>query len=247
MSDVQFRTTPKASRTEQRIDWSITIKVSAADATKHVYLDSLVQESLFLLAEHMHSIADSIAFPELAASTILRLRTAAHYSKTCSLQKRCKCLLAHLERHAQFIVSKREAANFGPADAIASASFRAASRLHESPYAKWFSCELDDRWHEELQRQKDAAETQKGVVEDVKNSNSITVDCGVEHAEKADDLSLVEERAHKRGEGFYAPKVAIASLPTDQESCTTNRRLARRLDTWSDMVGELRADDVLDE
>ena len=61
------RKSPRPSKATKPLDWAIMVKASATESTQRVFQEGLVQETLYLLAEHLHSICTSIAFPEMVA------------------------------------------------------------------------------------------------------------------------------------------------------------------------------------
>ncbi|KOO26363.1 nucleolar complex protein 2-like protein [Chrysochromulina tobinii] len=153
----ELNKTPKNARTERPVDWSVLVKVSGADSTKRIFQEGLVQEALYLLAEHLGSISHSIAFPELAAPTVLQLRAMAKASKIVALQKRCKRLLAQVEAQARFVATRRDAVEFAPSDEKASNGFLADEKAAgTSPYSKWFKSEREEQQRLEAQRRAEA-------------------------------------------------------------------------------------------
>ena len=160
----ELNKTPKNARTERPVDWSVLVKVSGADSTKRIFQEGLVQEALYLLAEHLGSISHSIAFPELAAPTVLQLRAMAKASKIVALQKRCKRLLAQVEAQARFVATRRDAVEFAPSDEKAANGFLADEKAAgTSPYAKWFKSEREEQQRLEAQRRAEAEAQGTGV------------------------------------------------------------------------------------
>ena len=160
----ELNKTPKNARTERPVDWSVLVKVSGADSTKRIFQEGLVQEALYLLAEHLGSISHSIAFPELAAPTVLQLRAMAKASKIVALQKRCKRLLAQVEAQARFVATRRDAVEFAPSDEKASNGFLADEKAAgTSPYSKWFKSEREEQQRLEAQRRAEAEAQGSGV------------------------------------------------------------------------------------
>ena len=156
--------TPKNERTERPIDWTVLVKVSATDSSKRSYQEGLIQEALYLLAEHLHTIAHSIAFPELVAPTVLALRALGKASKIVALQKRCKRLLAQIELQARYVSERRDAVDFAPSDEKAANGFLADEKAAgASPFSKWFASERAEQQRLEAQRQAEASERAAGI------------------------------------------------------------------------------------
>ena len=175
----ELNKTPKNARTERPVDWSVLVKVSGADSTKRIFQEGLVQEALYLLAEHLGSISHSIAFPELAAPTVLQLRAMAKASKIVALQKRCKRLLAQVEAQARFVATRRDAVEVAPSDEKAANGFLADEKAAgTSPYAKWFKSEREEQQRLEAQRRAEAEAQGTGVKVDDDDDDDDDEDLG---------------------------------------------------------------------
>ncbi len=72
---------PSGATTEKLLDWAVLLKVSKVDAGKRNYQEGMMVQAMFALAEHLHAIAYSVGFPEMAISLILALRAAAKKTK----------------------------------------------------------------------------------------------------------------------------------------------------------------------
>ena len=165
----------KATKSGRPVDWATMVKASAADCAQRVYQEGLVQETLYLLAEHMHSRCCSIAFPETAAPTVLALRAAAKETKIVALQKRCKRLLVQVEAQAKFVAQKRDLVEFAPSDAAASSEFlKEEYEKASTPFGKWFAGERADAQKAEARRVEEAAAQDEGIVadDDIKDDDS---------------------------------------------------------------------------
>ena len=197
----ELNKTPKNARTERPVDWSVLVKVSGADSTKRIFQEGLVQEALYLLAEHLGSISHSIAFPELAAPTVLQLRAMAKASKIVALQKRCKRLLAQVEAQARFVATRRDAVEFAPSDEKASNGFLADEKAAgTSPYSKWFKSEREEQQRLEAQRRAEAEAQGSGVKVDDDDDDDDDQDLGPPgNGEDDEDLDGVNDDDEEDG------------------------------------------------
>ena len=216
----ELHKTPKNTRTERPVDWTVLVKVSATDTTKRLYQEGLVQEALYILAEHTHAICHSIAFPELVAPTVLALRAQAKASKIVSLQKRCKKLLTQIEAQARFISSARDAVDFGPSDDKAAGAFLVDEKASGStPFAKWFAQERHEQHRLEAQRQAEAFEQAAGIKVDDDDEEEDEADD--DEADEADDGSAEGEymeddegtasKKQAKGSGASQPATNVAA------------------------------------
>lgn len=188
-----------ANKNDKRLDWATMVKASAADCAQRRYQEGLVQETLYLLAEHLHSVCCSIAFPEMAAPTILALRSAAKQTRIVALQKRCKRLLVQLESQAKYVAQRRDLVDFAPSDSTASAEFLKDVREAESsPFARWFAGERADAQKAEQELSAQAAAQTDGIKEDYDDDDAdaddADDDAGDQRARKATKKARAEER-----------------------------------------------------
>eukprot|EP00325_Prymnesiales_sp_UTEX-LB-985_P035368 CAMPEP_0174722610 /NCGR_PEP_ID=MMETSP1094-20130205/38855_1 /TAXON_ID=156173 /ORGANISM="Chrysochromulina brevifilum, Strain UTEX LB 985" /LENGTH=853 /DNA_ID=CAMNT_0015923499 /DNA_START=44 /DNA_END=2602 /DNA_ORIENTATION=- len=254
---------PKTTQTERPIDFAVVIKVSATDATKRVYQEGMVGEALYLLGEHLHTTAHSIAFPEIAAPTVLSLRAALKATKIVSLQKRCRRLLAQIEIQARHISSRRDAVDFGPADGEASTAFLAEERAAAtSPFASWFASERAEAQKREAALHAEAEEQAKGIVAEGNGVRGGRGSRGRSEEEDDDDDEEEEGAARdKKGrKGSTAsprPKGKRVEGGGDAAQCKTGDKPGGKVDSKKkkkgaggdgsqepDEVGELRMEDL---
>lgn len=225
---------PKASKADKPVDWATMVKASAADCAQRSYQEGLVQETLYLLAEHLHSTCCSIAFPEMAAPTVLALRTTAKQTKIVALQKRCKRLLVQVEAQAKYIAQKRDLVEFAPSDATAAAEFLKAEREAEStPFARWFAGERADAQKAEARRQDEAAAQAAGVTADAEDDDA------EEDGEGEAAVRQKKKKAKKK-------EAAEASAPTVSGKAARGKASKRQGDgsEKADEVRELTMEDL---
>lgn len=237
---------PKSAKSEKPLDWAIMVKASATECSQRVYQEGMLQETLYLLAEHLHSMSTSIAFPEMAAPTVIALRAAAKTTKIVALQKRCKRLLTQVEIHAKYIAQKRDQVDFAPSDAAGSAAFLQAEREAEStPFAKWFAGEKADAQRMEAQRQDEAAARDVGIVADDEDGGERNDDKGGDD----EDDEEAEERPAKGAKAKKGTKEAkeAKGKGKEKEKASKKKSKAKKGSDGSqvdDEVGELRMEDL---
>ncbi|PHH78866.1 hypothetical protein CDD80_6075 [Ophiocordyceps camponoti-rufipedis] len=131
LSSAEMRKPPKAS-TLRPLDFAVAYKTTKAHLGSRVYQDSVGDQVVELLGEHMLLWAKSIAFPELAPPIPIQLKrwlkqararqTGNRNAKLCSQLT----LLAHkLEANASFIEERRAKVDFAPRDRAQVAAFLA--------------------------------------------------------------------------------------------------------------------------
>jgi len=225
----QLNKPPKAGK-ERSLDWSVLIKVSKADAEKRPYQEGMMSQAVFLLSEHLHCMAYSAAFPEMAIPTLAALKKVAKKSKISALQSRCRKLVAEAEKQAAWVERARQAADFGPRDVPKLATFLASERERRvAPFSQYFAKELAAFEANEAQWRKQTEGQRRGVQVD---------------DEDDDDLMLEDdERGEEAGE--EQPKAAKKkSKRTEQKAPPATSQ--RKVDAGNKAVAHAGADIVED-
>lgn len=106
---------PKGSSLKP-LDFTYYLRAPAAYPKTKVYVDGVIDEVVYLLAEFLASQSTSIAFPELALPIVLSLRKHIKKSRNGKLQAALKELLSRIENNANWIEEKRNKVEFAPSD-----------------------------------------------------------------------------------------------------------------------------------
>ncbi|KAI6003247.1 Noc2p family-domain-containing protein [Pisolithus orientalis] len=120
---------PKPS-TLRPLDFDSNIRVPSQYLKTRVYIDGLVEEGTFVLAEWLASppIQGSIAFPEIACS------------RCCHAAQgplRVKGMVERTEESAKWIEQKRKGVGFAPGEMAEVERWESALKVNESPLAKY--------------------------------------------------------------------------------------------------------------
>lgn len=135
---------PKSS-TLRPFDFDSNIRAPSQYLKTRVYIDGLVEEGTFVLAEWLASppIQGSIAFPEVIVPVVITLRKALKSARSVSqggLGKEIgmvKGLVERTEESAKWIEQKRKGVGFAPGEMAEVERWESALKVDESPLAKY--------------------------------------------------------------------------------------------------------------
>lgn len=144
-SQLTLSSKPKPS-TLRPFDFESNIRAPAQYLKTRVYMEGLIEEATFTLAEWLISapVHGSIAFPEITVPIVVTLRktlkTAKSATKGGGAQKQVgvvKTLVERIEESAQWMEQQRKGVQFGPGKLSEVEMWEANLRVDESPLAKY--------------------------------------------------------------------------------------------------------------
>ncbi|KIN95204.1 hypothetical protein M404DRAFT_17121 [Pisolithus tinctorius Marx 270] len=135
---------PKPS-TLRPLDFDSNIRAPSQYLKTRVYIDGLVEEATFVLAEWLASppIQGSIAFPEIVVPVVVTLRKALKSARSASqsaLGKEIgmvKGMVERTEESAKWIEQKRKGVGFAPGEMAEVERWESTLNINESPLAKY--------------------------------------------------------------------------------------------------------------
>ena len=120
----EFGKLAASTRRPPRLEYSV--KVSSKDIQTKGYQDSCVSRALELLEHHFQIHKWSIAYPELAHSTVAALRKFSRDSPVARWRQQCKAVVSRIDRQVQLVQDKRSVVAFGPKDLEKAKAFMAS-------------------------------------------------------------------------------------------------------------------------
>ena len=135
---------PKPS-TLRPLDFESNIRAPAQYLKTRVYMEGLVDEATFTLAEWLISapVHGSIAFPEITVPIVVSLRKTLKTAKSTSKGSAhkhtgvVKALVERIEESARWMEEKRKGVRFGPGKLLDVEVWEANLRIETSPLAKY--------------------------------------------------------------------------------------------------------------
>ncbi|KAL4071645.1 Noc2p family-domain-containing protein [Scleroderma yunnanense] len=135
---------PKPS-TLRLLDFETNIHAPAQYLKTRVYIDGLVDESIFILTEWLAGapVQGSIAFPEIIVPVIVTLRKALKSAKSASKNGpgkeigMVKGLVERVEESAKWIEQKRKGVGFAPGQMSEVERWESELKVDDSPLAKY--------------------------------------------------------------------------------------------------------------
>ncbi|KAF8556773.1 Noc2-domain-containing protein [Imleria badia] len=143
-SQLTLSSKPKPS-TLRPLDFDSNIRAPAQYLKTRVYMEGLVDETTFTLAEWLISapVHGSIAFPEITVPIVVSLRKTLKTAKSTSkggAHKQVevvKALVERIEESAKWMEEKRKGVRFGPGTLSDVETWEANLRIEDSPLAKY--------------------------------------------------------------------------------------------------------------
>lgn len=132
---------PKSS-TLKPLDFELTIRAQTQYLRTRVYVEALVDETCYLLAEWGAAAQASVAFPETVVPITVGLRRSIKEAKTAqgSATKAVggiKTLVERLEEGAKWVRDRRAAVAFSPADRSEVDRWQGGVKIAETPVGKY--------------------------------------------------------------------------------------------------------------
>ncbi|KNC46400.1 uncharacterized protein AMSG_02854 [Thecamonas trahens ATCC 50062] len=147
-----------AASTTKPIDLTIVVKVTKSYTTSRAFKTSVVDRVAFILLRHAHSLAGTIAFPELLAPVLSSVRTFSRNKAIApALRKRVAYLISAIGNHSRWIRAKRDSITFAPGDTAAVEAFEAGLNTAKSPIQKAYVAKLKEHEAERARLADDAA------------------------------------------------------------------------------------------
>ncbi|KIJ61242.1 hypothetical protein HYDPIDRAFT_138099 [Hydnomerulius pinastri MD-312] len=143
---------PKSS-TLRPLDFEANIRAPAQYLKTRVYMEGLVEEAVFIMAEWLAStpVHGSIAFPEIIVPIVVSLRktlkTAKSKSKGATGKDTgvVKGLVERIEESAKWVERKRKGVSFGPGKMSDVERWEAELKVEDSPLAKYVKVQRKGR------------------------------------------------------------------------------------------------------
>ncbi|KAJ9455799.1 Nucleolar complex protein 2-like protein [Diplonema papillatum] len=180
LSSPEFQKKPKTGEGKP-VDLMFMLRAKKADLSNTSYHQSVYQEAVFLLTEHLAQHSHTIGFPEFVYPILARLKKLAKEVAHVKCSQVLQALNQRIKNNAHFISTKRKAVNFGPTAAEKVAAFEASLKEEGTPLAKAYAKDRERR-----------DETRKMRLQALKGGSRKTVE---EYADDGDDSDSEEALA----------------------------------------------------